>query len=330
MPAVGKLTEILEAAGAGAGQFYLFEGRGRILAALPADPAAFVKTLTLYRPQRILPKAWVLLVRLLHAARLAEVVLKKWSWAGVSHPSIPCPGVLLGNPDQPVLRATLLLRQDGSWHVGKFIPDPNRQDRLRREQDLLKIASELGGHAPPCLGWKPCGRGGALWTEWVNPRPGNPSWIDRLEILQSWLWEKESRALREFPAWKITKEESNAGWESASEIRLRPTLRHGDFAPWNLLQTQTGTWVAVDWEEGSPEDAPGLDLVHDLLQQEFLVRRSLFVEAKARMRKALGQPVFTKYLAACGWSGNESVLLAWALAFEAQRRPEIKRWIQFR
>jgi hypothetical protein len=42
---------------------------------------------------------------------------------------------------------------------------------------------------------------------------------------------------------------------------LGPT--HGDFAPWNLLETEGG-WVLVDWEEARDRDRPFFDLFHYL------------------------------------------------------------------
>ena len=330
MPDVGKLREILEAAGAGAGDFYLLEGRGRVLAALPAEPAAFVRTLALYRPQKILARLWVRLIRTLHRAGLQGMPLKKWSWPGAKQRSLFCPGVLLGNPNHTVARAIFLLKEKGLWVVGKFIPDPQHQDMLSREEDLLRVASRVGGHAPECLGWKPCGQGGALWTRWLEPRTGNPALRDRIQILQDWLLEKTPRPLTEYPAWKTTGPGEKTPAHVGAALRLRPSLRHGDFAPWNLLKNPSGTWVAVDWEEGCAEDAPGLDLVHDLLQEAFLIRRAPFGKAAVNILKTLRQPLVAHYLSTCGWSGNESYLFHWATAFESARRPEIKRWVNAR
>ena len=330
MPDVGKLQKILEAAGAGAGKFYLLQGRGRILAALPAEPEGFVRTLALYRPQRSFARLWVRFVSLLHGGRLQRLFLPLWSWPGAPSPSLPCPGVLLGNPDHPVPRAMLVTREKDSWVVGKFIPDPNQQNLLRREQDLLQAASRLGGHAPEVLGWKPCGQGGALWTRWLDPQPGNSSRRDRLKILHAWLLPKAPRSLSDFPAWKVAGHSSALPTQLASALRLRPSLRHGDFTPWNLLKNSAGCWVAVDWEDGCEEDAPGLDLVHDLLQEEFLIRRSSAREAWARMENSLRQPLVAAYLSACGWAGNETPLLHWAMAFESTTRPEIRRWVDAR
>lgn len=329
MPDVKVLADILEKAGAGPGKFYLLVGQGRLLAALPAESSAFLNALALYRPQRITSRSWVFLLKLLHGFHAQSVVLKKWSWPGSSRPSLSCPGVLLGNPAHSVPRAIFLLQEGRAWRVGKFVPDPQQQQILHREKELLDLAAHQGRHAPRCLGWKPCGSGGALWTEWLEARGGNPSTTDRLRILHDWLLPKPPRPLSALPAWK-----SSGGWpggsaaevQAASQIQLQPCLRHGDFAPWNLLQGPDGTWVAVDWEDGCPEDAPGLDLVHDLLQEEFLIRHAPLGRALARMEKLLREPLVARYLSACGWSGNERLLLRWAVAFESATRPEIRRW----
>ena len=330
MPDVGKLQEILEAAGAGAGDFHLLEGRGRVLAALPAEPAAFGKTLALYRPQKTLARFWVRLIRTLCHAGLQGLPLKKWSWPGAQRPSMDCPGVLLGNPDHPVPRAVFLTRENQAWSVGKFIPDPTHQNLLRREEELLRIAAPLGNHAPRSLGIQTCGQGFILLAKWVESPPAGPSREDRVKILKDWLLDQPPRPLADFPAWKFTGAVATIPAHLASTLRLRPSLRHGDFTPWNLLKNPSGTWVAVDWEEGCAEDAPGLDLVHDLLQEEFLIRRAPFGRAAVRIQKILHQPLVAHYLSACGWSGNESYLFHWATAFESAHRPEIKRWVNAR
>lgn len=329
MPDVKGLADILEKAGAGPGHFYLLVGKGRLLAALPAESPAFLRTLALYRPQRFTSRGWVFLLRFLLRFHAQGVALRKWSWPGASHTSIPCPGVLLGNPAHTIPRAIFLLQEGPAWRVGKFIPDPHQQKILHREKELLDLAAHHGGHAPRCLGWKACGSGGALWTEWLAAREGNPATTDRLGILHDWLLPKAPRPLSDFPSWK-----SSGGWSGAlagevqavSQIMLRPCLRHGDFAPWNLLQRADGAWVAIDWEEGCPEDAPGLDLIHYLLQEEFLIRRSSMRKAESKILGELRKSCYMHYLKSCGWHGNEMPLFRWALQFESKYRGEIKNW----
>jgi thiamine kinase-like enzyme len=50
-------------------------------------------------------------------------------------------------------------------------------------------------------------------------------------------------------------------------------VRHGDFAPWNLLGGSDGKLRAIDWEYGSPKGFPYLDLAHYILQVAALIYR---------------------------------------------------------
>lgn len=47
---------------------------------------------------------------------------------------------------------------------------------------------------------------------------------------------------------------------------------HGDFAPWNLLQTRTG-WTLVDWEAAEHNAAPFTDIFHFVVQAHALLKR---------------------------------------------------------
>jgi aminoglycoside phosphotransferase (APT) family kinase protein len=50
-------------------------------------------------------------------------------------------------------------------------------------------------------------------------------------------------------------------------------IHHGDLVPWNVLRQPHGTVGAVDWEYGSLEGLPSVDLVHYILQVAALVYR---------------------------------------------------------
>jgi hypothetical protein len=50
-------------------------------------------------------------------------------------------------------------------------------------------------------------------------------------------------------------------------------LQHGDFAPWNLLRRPDGRFGAIDWEYGSLEGFPYLDLAFHVLQIQALIYR---------------------------------------------------------
>jgi thymidylate kinase len=47
---------------------------------------------------------------------------------------------------------------------------------------------------------------------------------------------------------------------------------HGDFAPWNLLETDRG-WVLIDWEDATDDGPPFFDLWHYLVQAHVLLGR---------------------------------------------------------
>ena len=52
----------------------------------------------------------------------------------------------------------------------------------------------------------------------------------------------------------------------------REGLSHGDFAPWNLLKTETG-WGLIDWEESTERRPPFFDVFHYIVQGHSLLRR---------------------------------------------------------
>jgi thiamine kinase-like enzyme len=57
------------------------------------------------------------------------------------------------------------------------------------------------------------------------------------------------------------------------EAKWTVVVHHGDMAPWNLIRNELGSLAAVDWELGSLEGFPYLDLAHHLLQTAALVYR---------------------------------------------------------
>jgi energy-coupling factor transporter ATP-binding protein EcfA2 len=62
---------------------------------------------------------------------------------------------------------------------------------------------------------------------------------------------------------------------------------HGDWAPWNMLQTAVG-WVLVDWEDASDGAAPFYDLCHHLVQSHALLGRPTLQELLRGFRRGDG------------------------------------------
>jgi aminoglycoside phosphotransferase (APT) family kinase protein len=57
------------------------------------------------------------------------------------------------------------------------------------------------------------------------------------------------------------------------------SIQHGDCAPWNLLEAPDGRLRAVDWECGTLEGFPYLDVAYYILQTSALIRRRTPLEA---------------------------------------------------
>jgi len=211
--------------------------------------------------------------------------------------------------------------------VEKFYPGTVVPKVLEREKALLQAAHGLGDHAPALLGLNPVGKGWALRTEFLAAANRKPAWPEALSLLQSWLLPLPFRPLADFPLAAKLPEKILSRFPAGPAIRLRPCLRHGDFAPWNLLPCGERGLIAVDWESGHEEDAPGFDLIHYLLQQEFLVHRSPFPIAQRRILELLQAKCAAEYLTACGWSGAENTLWELALALESSAQKEIADWV---
>jgi hypothetical protein len=50
-------------------------------------------------------------------------------------------------------------------------------------------------------------------------------------------------------------------------------IQHGDFAPWNVMESAERKLTAIDWEYGTLSGFPALDLAHYVLQVTGLIRR---------------------------------------------------------
>lgn len=80
---------------------------------------------------------------------------------------------------------------------------------------------------------------------------------------------------------------------------------HGDFAPWNVLESRDG-WVLIDWEEATPSAPPGLDLFHYLVQAHVLLGRPRASDIVSGTRG--GGPLsrtFSAYLGSAGLTGMD-------------------------
>lgn len=87
-------------------------------------------------------------------------------------------------------------------------------------------------------------------------------------------------------------EQAEALFDPLRSRKWPMVIRHGDFAPWNIIVDQTGNVRAIDWEYGHDGGFPYVDLAHFILQFELLI-------AKARPSRSLeiGSSILTKHTA---------------------------------
>lgn len=91
---------------------------------------------------------------------------------------------------------------------------------------------------------------------------------DGLLLLEAVRWHPRLRP------WKLPADVAYAlgGLYTTGQSTKETGPAHGDFAPWNLLETEEG-WVAVDWESAHAEAPPFYDLFHFLVQSCTLLGR---------------------------------------------------------
>jgi aminoglycoside phosphotransferase (APT) family kinase protein len=162
-----------------------------------------------------------------------------------------------------------------------------------------------------------------LRMPYVRGLPLEPSRAaEALALLDSWITDAQARSMREFPEWAAmhaSLARSAAGQSVLADLenmQLRPVIRHGDFARWNLIRQNDGSLIALDWEWGHPAGMPGLDLVHYFLQDARLVERMEPSDAIAKTRTFLKSPACRDYLAKTGWNGDPLLPIIASLAWK--------------
>jgi hypothetical protein len=141
-------------------------------------------------------------------------------------------------------------------------------------------------------------------------------------LLDGWISQDAAKPIQSFPEWPAiesalgTSDEGKRALARLAGMQLRPVVRHGDFARWNLLIQDDGSLIALDWEWGHPEGMPGLDLAHFFLQDARLVKRLPHAEAITQTIRELQNPACSGYLAKTGWTGNPLLPVVASLAWK--------------
>lgn len=208
-------------------------------------------------------------------------------------PELDAAVVSLGTPG-PAQKATVQL-WCGASVVGylKYAKTPAAKARLEQEHRILR---ELPGTVgPTVLKCADFSEGRALVTAPVAGRVVSARLPlgEGMRTFLRGLRQPRSHALESHP-WVLNFEERFGGvpdaWLEPLANREWPVVfQHGDFTPWNVLQSPNGARTAIDWEYGSVTGFPHLDAAHYLLQTGALIRRWRPVRALANATRHLDE-----------------------------------------
>jgi hypothetical protein len=150
-----------------------------------------------------------------------------------------------------------------------------------------------------------------LFHNWLNPTPKEP-----LETLASWQQLAAVASAEAAPEWELLR-------EALAGQRVRTTLFHGDFTPWNVRILNAENIRAFDWERGQLKGIPGWDWFHFIIQTSVLVKRHSRERIAAELEQLFHSPRFQKYAEEAGITQIiEPLLLAYMLHQKLVDQPE--------
>jgi hypothetical protein len=310
---------------------------GRDFMALPASRSGAIRALKLYQPQR--PKAVLamLSIRLLAATGLHRLFLPRFRGIGGMLPveseirsCLPdTAGVMLGSPEHPVRRAILSYETVDGWEVAKVAFGPDGRSVIDGEHSALSDMPSGVPGIPKALGVHHSDELSMLRLPYFQGWPLTPGkTAPALALLKSWVRDLSVRRAEDFPEWPAiysALESTTAGREALARIAglpLRPVIRHGDFARWNLLEPRDGSCVAIDWEWGIAAGMPGIDLVHFFAQDARLVHRLPPAGVVSSTLEALRAPACRRYLESTGWNDEAMLAILAGIAFTVGTRQQ--------
>lgn len=310
--------------------FTLLSRRGRPFLAIPQDRVAAGRALSLYKPQKHMAVLAIMTVRFLVMLGLHRFLLAKHS--ATLHTVTLDPtlarcipgtlGVMLGSPEHHVRRAIASYRTLERWEVAKLAFGKEGKVVIEGEFSALRsmpvgtpgIPSPLGVHHGDDLS--------LLRLPYLSGRPLATFESARaIELLNSWVRPLPLRLISDFPEWASicsaleTSESGRAAIKRMAKLKLRPVIRHGDFARWNLLKIKEGDLIAIDWEWGCAEGMPGVDLVHFFAQDARLVEQLPPERIVQKVCNLVSHHSCLTYLQKTGWNGRILDVIIASIAF---------------
>ena len=306
----------------GNGSWRVLRRGGHILLLVPDCAASISKGLGLYRPQRLPARLFVGAVARFPFGRFLLKRIKGALLSGgaiqtvldASEASLVC--ILLGNPSQEE-RRIILLAETGIGHhfIIKLGSGGVAVERISRERKFLEMNAGRNAAIPsPIKVWRE-----DQWEAFAIPyfdAPGDVPFEKICEVLKSWCPDSPNVNLSSLDEWvgvvsRIPdKKERECLINRAAGLKIKKSLTHRDFAPWNVLSSKNGDVSVIDWEFGREEGVPGWDLVHYLFLSFHLVDRLSPIESSIRVVDLLESKAecdeLVKYW---GWAGNVDLLV---------------------
>jgi hypothetical protein len=293
---------------------------------LPAHgPIQSWKQSSFYPATRSLAQLYRLSLRLRAAVGIAETRTARstdWPLRRFTQevlPQLASAVVLIGTPG-PAQAITVQLRDERDRVLG-YLKYAEKDAALRRLRHEYHILSNLpAGIGPEPLKFGPFGKGEGLLNSAILGKPLNAALpppnalvglLDSYVVLppvplkyHPWVCRMQELGAPELDAW----------FELLAGRSWPVTVQHGDFAPWNLLRGYDGTLRAFDWEYGTLEGFPYLDLAYYALQTSALIYRQAPLEAASRV------PEFLSRLPDLALTKAEAQALTRLAAYDAYQR----------
>jgi hypothetical protein len=246
-----------------------------------------------------------------HVNDTSELIRFLSQQAGVSVESLATPAVKFGGRGNDKPRFVLLVcdQTNRPVKVIKVGIDTLGRAATQREADLLErlppdtigcirltgrlTTPQLSAFATAYFpGESPDNDAGmeTLFHSWINAGPPVP-----IESLDAWHDLETVVAAGNPVAWQTLR-------PFLAGNKIRTTLHHGDFAPWNIRAVNSQNLQAFDWEGGSLKGVPGWDWFHFIIQTSILAKRHSVERVSAEVEQLLESPRFKKYADEAGIS----------------------------
>lgn len=301
---------------------------GRDLLVLPPDSRVAARAMDLYPAQTPLARAARAALKLalragipvplrrerLSLARESDLFSLVRELSGGA--DLPRFAILCGNPDAAGRRFVVLVfdTRGEPAAIAKIGIDSAARELIDREAKFLAEAIAQPG-LPRVVAKRDGSAFSVLALDFINgaaARANDGSAMGAL--LLPWIDVRRELPLREIPAWQrlvAAAGEFAPSLDALGARRVRPTLFHGDFAPWNVRWDRvSGRWVAIDWERSESVGVPCWDWFHWLVHVSLLVRRERGSRCFTFINRALEAADFSTYAQTAGCAGIERKLLA--------------------